>query len=83
MKFEKPELNKVQQFVLITLLLVFLWFADMLLPFLRNPIWIAIFQYTSWILGLLVLVLWLGYAYIQMKDEIWRKFQEELERLKK
>ena len=82
-KFKQPKINQVQQFVLITLLLVFLWFSDMILPFLGNPIWIGIFQYSSWILGLMVLILWLCYAYVQMKEELWRRFEKELERLKK
>lgn len=83
MKIEKPEMNPIMHFVSITLLLVFLLFADMILPFLNNIIWISIFRYFSWGGGLSVLILWLWYAYVQMKEELWRKFQQELERLKK
>ena len=76
-------LDKVQRYALISILLTLLWVGDIIEYFLQNPIWINIFAFASWIIGFYVLWLWYMYTYERIKEELWRKYEKELEEIKK
>ena len=75
------KLDDDHKFVIISILIVLILIDAVVQFFLANPFWILFFDIGQLIVTLYLMYLWFIYAIAKVREEIWRKFQEEYEKL--
>jgi len=76
------KLDEDHKFVIISILIVLILVDAVVQFFLANPFWILFFNTGQLIVTLYLMYLWFIYAIAKVREEIWRKFQKEAERIK-
>ena len=77
------KINRVFLLAFIIMTIMGLFGMSIARPFLLNPYWILAFNIITPILLFIVGFCIIVYGIEEMKEELWRKYQEELEKLRK
>ena len=76
------KLDEDHKFVIISICIVLILVEAVVQFFIANPYWILFFNIAELVVVLYLMYLWFIYAIGKVREEIWRKFQKEAERIK-